>query len=737
MSNFKKATYFKQNISYRFIFLMEKNTLIKLLLLICLAVLNALISIKKLPLINLSKRKYMYAPSCIYISASSDKNPIFKKSIDTPKHCGKKEKENNNITQKIAQVLSEKLEKDYQMIRETDRKEPVFIASNTTTMKTPETSNSNEFINRENNNPNQTIKRKSKEIKKTFRSKDSSVEKTSEEPQVLCEYKYASEKKEVIEVLGKVIKKSLEGHGLNQSFINEISINTVIEHKTTVVIENTSISGDIETKTLWDVLKECIADTRTDKNDRRNIATSIASYPKRLKPVPIIIHAILAHYNSYQARVGCLVICGFDLQLNENAFSVYTIFFSIEKLLLRRTLISFDVLNMLNKCISLKSLSVYMGSVIKSNANINLSLPLHLEELNLGCISRHYANLILCSAAMCQLLREISISSIDFMDTDRLNGLKHINNVRSFTLRDIVFSVCPDFSFLKRMSALQELNMNKIFYSYTNEFKLKDIYEIKETLRYLSTEAALVDSYVLEGNNIVKENRTIGMHISPTTIRVDAKLYIDLGLNRMLPTMNQVYTVCIVFVKEVYCFLMDPVELEFSIDSTLCYLDISAKTATFASQTLLRQIQQIEPPFLYMQSIQHIYLMNFLKELSQNSIISVLSDRILNYTQNNKIKTLYISAPLTQLTMDIYRIVMFNDRMPDLKELCLFNVLFIPTSTSPRNENQKKALTAYSTLIHAAPPLMFNCKLMKSGDILIIMDSSTDGRTFTSMSRSF
>ncbi|KAI5166984.1 hypothetical protein NEIRO03_1547 [Nematocida sp. AWRm78] len=737
MSNFKKATYFKQNIYYRFIFLMEKNTLIKLLLLICLAALSALISIKEPPLINLSKRKYMYAPSCIYISASSDKPPIFKKSIDTTEHCGKKKKEDNNITQRIAQILSEKPENDYQVIRDADIKRPVFIASNTTTVENPEIPYSNELINRESNNFNQTIKRKAKEIRKIFRSKDSSVEKTNDGFQASPAYKYKLETKEVIGVLNKIIKKSLEGHELNQSFINETSINAVIKHKTTVVIENISVSGDIETKTLWDVLMECIAETRTDKNDRRHIATSIASYPKRLKSAPIIIHAILAHYDSYQVPVSRLIICEFDVQLNENAFSDYRIFFSIEKLVLRRTLISFDALNILNECTLLKSFSVYMGAFIKSDANLNLLLPMNLEELNLHNISSYYANLILSGAAFCQVLREISISSIDFMSTNGLNGLKHINNVSTFSLKDIVFGVCPDFSFIKRMSALKELNMSKIFYSYTNEFKPKDIYEIKETLRYLSIDAALVDSYGLEENNIVEENRTIGMHISPTTIRVDAKLYIDLGLNKMLPTINQVYTICIIFVKEVDCLLIDPVELEFSIDSTLYYLDISAKTATFASQTLLRQIQQIEPPFLRMQSIQHIYLMSFLKELSQNSIISVLSDHILSYAQNNKIKTLHISTPLTQLTMDIYRIIMFNNRMPDLKEVCLFNVLFIPTSTTPRNKNQERALRDYSTLIQAVPPLIFNCKLMKGGGILRIMDSSTDGRTFTFMNRSF
>ncbi|EIJ87190.1 hypothetical protein NEPAR06_0234 [Nematocida parisii] len=510
------------------------------------------------------------------------------------------------------------------------------------------------------------------------------------------------EKEELIELLECLSKKNpslaLDPRDYNDTYI----INTLLVNRNIPVIENLVISSikAIEEITLWEALLAC-KEGRSIDIDASHLYSSIQvviRYPKDLFYIPLIAHALFTYYSSKNMSFVSLSLLQFNFKLNINIFNEFQIFREVKSLMLCRTFIWTSTLNTLKGFNNLKKLRISKVIVLNSGDTATApSLPKSLKRLIISDIDKKILNWILVGVDLCPNLEDVEISEIDSMDTCALNQLTTLSKLTSFRLRNVVFSGCPDFSFLKQMNILRRLTMWNIFYSYTEKFKVEELNKIKNNLLYLvpdSAEKKILDEYA----DVVKKNKEVGKSISSINIIVDSKLYNDLGMHKTAPRKNERCAIRIEIINNIDYFGVYSVGLEFTLNDTHCWLDIriDPETAVDPASLLLDSLQRIRFSFLQIETIRTIHVENSLSiKPKENLIIDMLSDKIINYAKNSKIKSLKLVALVPSVTIDMYKIIMFNNSMPDLENLELSNITFAPDTTEPESIDEKNTLQIY------------------------------------------
>ncbi|KAI5165469.1 hypothetical protein NEIRO03_0336 [Nematocida sp. AWRm78] len=531
--------------------------------------------------------------------------------------------------------------------------------------------------------------------------------------------------KSIIEVLETISKKN--PHFLKSSYSNT-EINEIIKHQNKVVVEITRSLDDIEKITLWEVLQAC-SNEITIYKDSDSLNTSIdvsITYPEDIKPCPIVKHALFSYYTPRNTCKGSLSINGFFFSPNEKTFSEYKIFYFFEKLTISNTTVWTSTLNLLNGFSNLKELSFDKETILGTNNSLDLNLP-SLEKLKIEHIDGKYVNSLLDILNFCVCIKEITIEKIDLMNTDGLNSVANLENITSFTLKNIVIIGFPDFTFLEKMSALKELAMQNIFYSYTEKFKIENLNKIKKSPSRLNPERLEEPTLDLEKrktvhfSDMIDRNKKIGAAISPTSIYIDSKLYNDLGVHKMEPKQESEYNIYIGFSKKVESNWVDSVVLGFFINNSHKELYIVTTQFILVSHRILKYMKCIDFPFLRAGTIDKIYFVKSLMESSQNKLISVFFEQMIKYAEFNKIKNIQILSLLRYATVDIYDIVKITNNMADLESVEISNVRFSPTKTIPRNSDEEKALQSYAKYIQSEFSLStFNFTLVKKENILQI-----------------
>ncbi|KAI5166978.1 hypothetical protein NEIRO03_1553 [Nematocida sp. AWRm78] len=523
------------------------------------------------------------------------------------------------------------------------------------------------------------------------------------------------EKEELLEILECIAKRNPNLAIQLRKYNDPHNINALLINRNKVVLKNYKASSITvpEKKTLWEVLQACKKESNTniiDPNSSKSTKWIILSYPLNLMYNPFVVHAMLTYYNPNDMSSVFLSLLQFDFQYNKNIFNEFQIFKKILGLKIFSAVFYACTLNTLEDFTNLKELQILKGTILVSDdTEMVLSLPMNLKTLTLRGIDKKYINWILSGLSSCQNIQEIDISEIDFMDTYALNKLTNLEQITEFRLGDIVLIGYLDFSFLKRMSALKTLSMLNIFYSYSEKFKVDDLNKIKQNTTYLMPESEK-RKIPVEYLDIVKENTEVGSYISPITITIDSKLYNDLGLHKIEPREGKVYTMQLEFVNSIDYFLVDLVEIKLSLNKTHQRLDLNIKSDAKLDpkSLLLENIQSIDLPFLQSGTIETINLKNYLNNKpKENAIMDILSDKIMKYAKNNKIKNLKLISLAPSVTIDMYKIVLFNRNMPNLENLKLSNITFAPDSTEPENMDEKNTLQSYKEYIKNSPSHKF------------------------------
>ncbi|KAI5131637.1 hypothetical protein NEPAR04_2542, partial [Nematocida parisii] len=285
----------------------------------------------------------------------------------------------------------------------------------------------------------------------------------------------------------------------------------------------------------------------------------------------------------------------------------------------------------------------------------------------------------------------------------------------------------PDFSFLKKMHALQKLTMIRIFYSYTDEFMQKDLNKIKMAPRYSREldpiEAPFIENKagVDESANVIGENKAIGEFISPIIVDVDSKIYTDLGLCKIAPKKNTLHKIFINFLVPLNITNIKLIKIEFLLNNQQDCLDITTQRLYESDDSLLNYIQDVTFPFLHLSTIKKIQYMNWFSEARKNSVIDIFSSQIFKYAECNAVEKIEITSPHSPLAMDPYRIIMFNNCMPDLKEICTCNVYFTTSIVTPKNKNEEAVLQTYAALVQSTQRShIFKYNFVKNGNDLVI-----------------
>ncbi|OAG33101.1 hypothetical protein NEIG_02349 [Nematocida sp. ERTm5] len=503
-------------------------------------------------------------------------------------------------------------------------------------------------------------------------------------------------------------------------------IHSIFTNKDRNVAKIFRVTGKIENKTLWEVLQACDEGVHIDINN--NCADPILRvtllYPPNLIYIPLVVHALLTLYDPNKLSDICLTLFQFDFLPNKNIFNDFQVFKIIQKLTISNVKICTSALNTLCGLTNLKEISFETDTVIYSNNTIlHMHLP-NLESLKIHYINNYHANLILIGLNSCNNLKSLDIIGIDFMDTMGLNSISNHMNITSLTLKNIMFDGCPDFFFLKRMQALKTLTMRNIFYSYIEKFKIEDLNVIKQNYNYVNLDLGYLSSKIPEEyENIIKRNSEVGKCISLTDLCVDNKLYNDLGLDKIEPVKGQRHNICITFANNIDHGRVDSIQLEFSLNSTHCQLDINAKSCTTIPMAMmLEYIRNIAFPFLQTKTIEKIYLLNSLNIFKKNAIMDILSDKIMKYAKNNKIKNLKLMSLVPSTAIDLYKIVMFNNSMPDLYGVDLINIEFVLTNAKPTTLDEESAMKYYKEYIQANTSSFYFelCTFVKNGSTLEI-----------------
>ncbi|OAG33100.1 hypothetical protein NEIG_02348 [Nematocida sp. ERTm5] len=558
------------------------------------------------------------------------------------------------------------------------------------------------------NDSNELIKRESEISDIENKTSSNPMENNSQE---LVPVPMRSPEEELIEMLECIVKRNPSLASKTQKIYNDIYIiNALLMNRNTVVLENFRLSSInvVEKITLWEVLQACkegrsidIDASSLDPIDRVTFF-----YPQNLMYNPFVVHAMLTYYNPNNISNISLSLLQFDFQFSKNIFNEFQIFKIVKKLIISRTVIHTNTLNTLKDFSNLKELSLFRGTILNSDGTDDIaSLPKNLERLLLFGIDNDNVNWALAGLSSCHNLYEISISNIDFMDTYALNNLKDFGNVALFSLRNIVFTGCPNFSFLEKMSMVKKLTMRNIFYSYTEKFKVNDLDRIKQNIMYLipeSTEKNVLDEYL----DIVNRNKEVGSCIYFTNIDIDSKLYSDLELHKIEPREWKKHTIRIEFVNNIDYFGLNSIGIEFILNDLQYWLDINTmpQTTVVTEALLLESLQCIKFPFLDIRTINTITLKNSLNNVfKESAIMNILSDQIMKYAKNNWVTTLNMVSLVPSVTIDIYKIILFNRNMRDLANLNLFSVGFDPGSTEYKNSNETSNIECYKKYIQKNP----------------------------------
>ncbi|EIJ95102.1 uncharacterized protein NEPG_00627 [Nematocida parisii ERTm1] len=542
----------------------------------------------------------------------------------------------------------------------------------------------------------------------------------SDSQELASEYSSNLEKIQLMKMLESIVIKHTHLPKLVHSNDFKI-IHSIFTNKDRNVAKIFRVSGKIENKTLWEVLRACEEGDYIDINNNctDHILRVTLLYPSNLIYIPLIVHALLTLYDPTKISDTCLTLSQFDFLPNKNIFNDFQVFKTIQKLTISNVTICTSALNTLCGFTNLKELSFETDTVLYSNNTIlRMHLP-NLESLKIHCINKYYANLILTGLNSCNNLKSLDIIGIDFMDTMGLNFISNHMSIASLTLKNIVFDGCPDFFFLKRMQALKRLTMRSIFYSYTEKFKIEDLSVIKQNYNYINLDLGYSGSKIPEDyENIITRNREVGKGISLTDLCIDNKLYKDLGLDKIEPVKGHRHNICIAFANNIECGWVDSILLEFSLSSTHYQLDINTKPCTkIPMAMLLEYIRNIAFPFLQAKTIEKIHLLNSLNIFKKNAIMGILSDQIMKYAKNNKIKRLKLMSLVPSTAIDLYKIIMFNNSMPDLYGVDLINIEFVLTNTKPTSQDEESVMKYYKEYIQANTSSFYFklCTFVKNG----------------------
>ncbi|EIJ93314.1 uncharacterized protein NEPG_01656 [Nematocida parisii ERTm1] len=520
-----------------------------------------------------------------------------------------------------------------------------------------------------------------------------------------------AEEKELVGMLNDIAKSNPALPRVNYSKDKEI-INAIIKNKDVVVVEMYFNALWLKPKklfgiTLWKVLNNIV---KKDKKQlelyKNSLITNVAiSYPKELQHFLIITHALLGYYKNTRSSMNCLTLNGFNFSEKAHVFSKYDIFNHVKTLTLSRTHIFASTLSQLIKNSRIYTLNIYNNTVIDFDSKLDLSssciLTVEIDGIDGKCIDP-----LLTGLAKASRMSRMSITNIDFMSASALKNLAELSNVHEFTLQNIVFEGSPDFSFLRKMDKLFTLTMHNIFYSYTNEFKIEDLDKIKQNPEeYLRITAEPEDSSAQKqielnkSDDIVRKNKALGESISPNLmINIDGKLYNDLGLCKLKSKNNNNFGYIRLQLapsslnakakQDSFIFSFKKTKLE-------VFIDIGKKKF----KDVIDCLKCIDFPFTRETVIDEIIFISYYDISNDCGMMETISDRLFKYAEHNKIKKITVSSFFTPIPMDMYRVVMFNSKMPTLKEMTLSNIKLTPTKTPAQNDDEKKALESYCTFI--------------------------------------
>ncbi|KAI5168282.1 hypothetical protein NEIRO03_2552, partial [Nematocida sp. AWRm78] len=641
----------------------------------------------KNPAVKQNKSKLIYAPSSMYVHAASNKTITTKSAADERIQWRKPIKQLSNLVKTPGKVIIKggvtnagsavsAVSANVSGEKKSHKEEKWSSSKNTVYTKEPmQKENNTEFVQSIGGISQKTaIEPQSAGLVGYSNNQAQIIENLN----AMYIFAHSEEDKEIIGLLYKIAQKYsylLE----HMKALDSIMVNKIIINKDEVVVEYIRDTNRRDTKTLSDVLHACSKGITIDecRGDEDTTMSLYISQPVLTQTISLINHLLFIYCSSSREGVACLSLSGFKFGPTEDLFIEYTIFSLIEGLSLSSTSIYSSGLNMLCVYSNIRKLSFCEGTSVKFNYALDLSFQ-NLERLELSDIHRYYVDWVLSGTKSCSTLKEIEISNINCMETRMLNKLGNLDKITSFSLRNVVFNGAPNFGFLKHMRELQTLRMENIFYSYTEQLKLKELSEVKNTTRYLNPDTVPKTHSTLgqAGKEAVttllvaEENRKVGGCISPTTVYVDSKLYKDLGLYEIKPRKEEEYTISISFAQEVIeQIVINSIVVEFILTSAQTHLEITCNPITHAMQTTLEYIKCIDFPFLAQDTIKDITLVNWIKEPSKDSVCSVFSDQIFRYASYSAVRSIYIISPSTPLTMDVCRIAVFTSSMPDLKEI--------------------------------------------------------------------
>ncbi|EIJ88166.1 hypothetical protein NEQG_01610, partial [Nematocida parisii ERTm3] len=452
--------------------------------------------------------------------------------------------------------------------------------------------------------------------------------------------------------------------------------------------------------------------------------TNFIFYPEQIPKSPIITHALLSYCDATHAGMSSLSLDGFEFLQNASVFNKYKVFYNIDLLILSRSRIYSSTLAQLNNNACLNFIKICKNTVIDFDSKLDLSSS-KIFSVEIDGIDRKYIDPLLTGLLSFDILIDITISNINFMSTSSLNNITKLSKIDKFTLQNIVFEGSPDFSFLRKMDKLSDLTMNNIFYSYTNEFKIEDLDRIKQNPEeYLRITAEPEDSsaqkqtVLNKSDDIVRKNKAVGESISPKLVNVDSKLYNDLGLCKLKPkeSNNSCYMNIQLAPKS-----LDgkPMSTKFRFSLEKESINVSLFSGDTPIQDVIDCLKCIDFPFTRETTIDEIIFTSYCMLFSDSEIMETISDRLFKYAEHNRIKKIKVSSRLTPTPMDMYRVVMFNSKMPTLEEMTLSKIKLTPTKTSAQNDDEKNALESYCTFIEKDSSYT-ELHFVKDGDIMKI-----------------
>ncbi|KAI5192973.1 hypothetical protein NEMIN01_2325 [Nematocida minor] len=368
-------------------------------------------------------------------------------------------------------------------------------------------------------------------------------------------------------------------------------------------------------------------------------------------------------------------------------FSKFKYFSTVEQFTLNNVTLHSNTFKNMESFKALMNLSVVKKVKLVGDRSVKVSIAT-LKSLTIIELEEEEVGYFLRSTDRSYEKLDLSIFDVNLTNAQAISKLSCLSSLVRIDLRGIVFKEIPDFTFIKKATNLETLNMENIFYGYDEKYEESSFAQIRKNVNYLNLSQVQkkYSTYTEQEKKIIDENKRVGEEISINTINVTKNVYCDLGVSNVKTDIN--IDIHVMFPLEIGDDFSntDSYFIGFCLDLEQNYIGVlSTASSSKPDKQFLIYVDNLVLPFSSCKTIQRVlFQINHEVKISELFIDSLMKSTYL-YSSSSSIEKLSISSTKSA-SVDINTIIECGKHFKNLKQVTFHNGRITQVSILDKNQ---------------------------------------------------